>query len=292
MPKATLPSGLRLHYQQLGEGPDLVMVHGLTGNLAVWHLRIVPELTDRYRVLTYDLRGHGHSDAPAQGYSPDDMAADLLGLLDALEIERPVLVGHSYGADIALYHALLHPERVREVIAIEAALPALEHLRSHDDWVGWSYWSQALADAGHDVPAEQRSNLRYMIRATIDLPKQWGPLKGLPRNPRPLLRLLEETTLPEDYRRVGSLTQERVGEIGVPVVLMYTEQSAFIETYEFLLGRLPQAHGVLMPRTEWGHFGPLEQPETVAGHILDRLALTAPPALADADGQPAGARGL
>ena len=89
MPKATLPSGLRLHYQQLGEGPDLVMVHGLTGNLAVWHLRIVPELTDHYRVLTYDLRGHGYSDAPPTGYTPDDMAGDLLGLLDALEIERP-----------------------------------------------------------------------------------------------------------------------------------------------------------------------------------------------------------
>ena len=42
MPKVTLSSGLRLHYQQVGEGPDLVMVHGLTGNLAVWHLQIVP----------------------------------------------------------------------------------------------------------------------------------------------------------------------------------------------------------------------------------------------------------
>ena len=248
------------------------MVHGLTGNLAVWHLRIVPELADRYRVLTYDLRGHGHSDVPPAGYSPDDMADDLLGLLDALEIERPVVVGHSYGADIALYHALRNPDRVSEVIAIEAALPALEHTRSHDGWAGWGYWAQALEDAGHVVPAERRSDLRYMIRATIDLPKQWGPLKGLPRKPEPLLRLLEETTMPEDYRRVGSLTAERVGEISVPVVLMYTEQSAFIETYEFLIERLPDAHGVLMPRTEWGHFGPLEQPETVAGHILDRLA--------------------
>ncbi len=75
MPKATLTSGLRLHYQQVGEGPDLVMVHGLTGNLAVWHLRIVPELADRYRVLTYDLRGHGHSDVPADRlHAPTTMA--------------------------------------------------------------------------------------------------------------------------------------------------------------------------------------------------------------------------
>src|SRR3954453_19429736 len=115
MPKATLSSGLRLHYQRIGEGPDLGMVHGLTGNLAVWHLQIVPELSERYRVLTYDLRGHGHSDAPRRGYTPDQMADDLLGLLDELAIERPVVVGHRYGADIALYHALRHPNRVREV---------------------------------------------------------------------------------------------------------------------------------------------------------------------------------
>ena len=203
MPKATLRDGLRVHYQQIGEGPDLVMVHGLTGNLAVWHLQIVPELCERFRVLTYDLRGHGHSDTPRTGYSLDAMAEDLLGLLDALEIERPLIAGHSYGADIALYHALRHPDRVHEVIAIEAALPALEESRRDDGWVGWSYWANALEQAGHPVPPEKRSDMRYMIRATIDLPKQWGPLKGLPRNPKPLLRLIDETTLPEDYRRVG-----------------------------------------------------------------------------------------
>ena len=133
---------------------------------------------------------------PPTGYSLDDMAEDLLELLDALEIERPVVVGHSYGADIALYLAAAHPERVAEVIAIEAALPALEQLRDHDAWVGWTYWVRALEQAGLEVPADQRSDLRYLIRATIDLPKQWGPLKGLPRNPKPLLRLLDETTLP------------------------------------------------------------------------------------------------
>jgi pimeloyl-ACP methyl ester carboxylesterase len=276
MPKAELENGVRLHYQQVGEGPDLVLVHGLTGNLAVWHLRIVPELSERFRVLTYDLRGHGHSDAPPTGYTPDAMAEDLLRLLDALEIERPVIAGHSYGADIALYHALRQPRRVSEVIAIEAALPALEHFRQHDGWAGWSYWSRALADAGHEVPPERRSDLRYMIRATIDLPKQWGPLKGLPRNPKPLLRLLEDTTLPEDYRHVGTLTLERVGSIETPVVLMYTEQSAFIDTCEFLRDHLPNVETVLMPRTEWGHFGPLEQPDVVAEHIAARLSGTQP----------------
>jgi pimeloyl-ACP methyl ester carboxylesterase len=283
MPKVTLQNGLRVHYQQVGEGPDLVMVHGLTGNLAVWHLQIVPALSEHFRVLTYDLRGHGHSDTPATCYSLDSMAGDLLELLDALEIERPLIAGHSYGADIALYHALAHPERVREVIAIEAALPALEESRRPEDWVGWSYWARALEQAGHPVPPEKRADMRYMIRATIDLPKQWGPLKGLPRNPKPLLRLVDETTLAQDYRQVGTLTLDRVASIQTPVVLIYTEHSAFIDTYEFLEERLPNVHGVLMPKTEWGHFGPMEQPELVAREITARLPDAAPAApLADA----------
>jgi pimeloyl-ACP methyl ester carboxylesterase len=272
MPMATLQSGVRIHYQQVGEGPDLVMVHGLTGNLAVWHLRIASELSEHFRILTYDLRGHGHSDTPRSGYSADAMAEDLIQLLDGLEIERPLIAGHSYGADIALYHALRHPDRVREVIAIEAALPALEESRRHDDWVGWSYWAKALEEAGHTVPPHKRSDMRYMIRATIDLPKQWGPLKGLPRNPKPLLRLVDETTLPQDYRQIGTLTLDRVASIQTPVVLIYTERSAFIDTFDFLSQHLPNAQSVLMPSTEWGHFGPMEQPDLVAREIAARLS--------------------
>jgi len=274
MSKVVLPNGLKVHYQQVGEGPDVVLVHGITGNLAVWHLHLVPALADRYRLLTYDLRGHGLTSTPESGYSPDDMAEDLRLLLDALEIERPVAVGHSYGADVALYLAAREPERLAEVIAIEAALPAMEGVRDHAQWVGWTYWVEALERAGLEVPPDKRSDLRHLIRATIDMPKKWGPLRGLPRNPKPLLRLLEDTSLPEDYRRVGTLTLDRVETIETPVVLMYAERSAFVDTYEFLLAHLPDAEGVLLPQTEWGHFGPLEQPEVVAAHLAGRLART------------------
>lgn len=272
MPKVTLPSGAKLHYQQIGEGPDLVMVHGLTGNLAVWHLQIIPAISNRFRTLTYDLRGHGYSDMPPTGYTCDDMAEDLLGLLDALEIERPPIVGHSFGADIALYFAAAHPERVREVMAIEAALPAMIHLRSREEWVGWDYWCDILERSGRPIPPERRTDMDYLLRASVDVPKQWGPMNGLPRNPKPFLRLIDETSIAADYDHVGSLTVERIPGVLTPVILMYAKASAFLGTHDYLEAHLPNARSALLPRTELGHFGPLEQPELVAEEILAAFA--------------------
>src|SRR3954454_5600622 len=84
MAKAILGSGVELHYQQFGQGPDLVMIHGITGNLAIWHLEMVPALMSQFRITTYDLRGHGYSSVPPTGYTTADHATDLKNLLDHL----------------------------------------------------------------------------------------------------------------------------------------------------------------------------------------------------------------
>lgn len=286
MPKIPLKNGVRIHYQRVGHGPDLVMIHGLTGNLAIWHLHITSRLWDRFTMLTYDLRGHGYSDMPATDYSADQMADDLLELLDALEIETPWIVGHSFGADVALYFACQYPERVKEVVAIEAALPAMVHLRSRDDWEGWAYWSEVLERSGHPVPAERRSDVNYLLRVSLEVPKKWGPLAGLPRNPKPFLRLIENTTLAADTMHVGSLNVDRIPTITTPVVLIYSEGSAFLGTYDYLRCHLPNVRPILLPRTEWGHFGPLEQPDLIADAILESLAPSEP-----AGGTAEGVRG-
>jgi pimeloyl-ACP methyl ester carboxylesterase len=248
------------------------MIHGLTGNLAVWHLKIIPMLMDRFRILTYDLRGHGYSDMPPTGYSATDMANDLKELLDGLEIEEVDLVGHSFGADIALYFSLLYPERVRKVVAIEAAIPAMIHERAREDWEGWDYWADVLERSGQTVPPERRHDAGYLLRLSLQVPKKWGPLNGLPRDPAPFLRLLETTTMPQDYEQVGALSLDNIPRIRTPVVLVYGERSAFLGAYHFLRDNLPNATTVMLPRTEWGHFGPLEQPEVIVRHLIDNLA--------------------
>jgi len=245
------------------------MIHGLTGNLAVWHLRIVGALQKEFRITTYDLRGHGYSDMPPTGYSAGVMAADLKGLLEALEIDRTYLVGHSFGADVTLHFALLYPDRVENLIAIEAGLAALVHLRKREDWEGWVYWRQTLAAFGLHVPPEHWYDPKYMLMLSLKVPKLFGPATGRPRKAEPLIRLLEDTTLIEDYEKVDGFTLEKIPEIATPILLMYGAGSAYLGSHEYLSEHLPNAKSILLPHSTWAHFGPLEQPDLLARHIKD-----------------------
>ncbi|QRM27330.1 3-oxoadipate enol-lactonase [Microvirga sp. VF16] len=112
----TRDNGIVLHYQDLGQadGPVLVFINSLGSDFRIWQ-DVVPAFTDRFRVVLYDKRGHGLSDAPPAPYSIDEHADDLLGLLDHLEIERFSLVGLSVGGLISQRLATRCPERVQTI---------------------------------------------------------------------------------------------------------------------------------------------------------------------------------
>jgi N-formylmaleamate deformylase len=107
--------GIKIHYWRTGgEGPPVVLSHGITDNGLCW-TRLARALEDVYDVIMPDARGHGFSDAPEEGHSPEDRAADLAGLIRALGLEepKPILVGHSMGAATTAAAAADYPELVR-----------------------------------------------------------------------------------------------------------------------------------------------------------------------------------
>lgn len=112
-----------LHYVQWGEnGPPVVCTHGLTAN-AYCFQALADELAADHRVIAYDLRGRGDSDRPEEGYSIPIYAHDLAELLTELELERPVLVGHSSGALVSLYLAAHRPDILSKLVLIDAGAP-------------------------------------------------------------------------------------------------------------------------------------------------------------------------
>jgi pimeloyl-ACP methyl ester carboxylesterase len=110
--------GLSLHYLDWGgDGPPLVMLHGLTGHAHTWD-HTAAALSERYRVLALDQRGHGDS-AWAPPYGGGQMADDLLAFLDALHLGEVTLMGLSMGGLVAFIFAASHPEQVRDLIVLD-----------------------------------------------------------------------------------------------------------------------------------------------------------------------------
>lgn len=103
-----------------GSGKSILAVHGITANCRCWDA-MATVLTPVHRLIAMDLRGRGRSDKPPSGYAMDYHIGDIHAILDRLEIEKAVLMGHSLGAFIALAFGARHPDRVEKIILVDGA---------------------------------------------------------------------------------------------------------------------------------------------------------------------------
>jgi len=115
-------NGIKLHYLDFeSDGPALILMHGLTANAHAFDGLIAEGLRASFHVLSIDLRGRGESDQPSTGYTMEDHAKDIIGLLDALQIDSAIIGGHSFGALLTLYLAANYRDRVEKLILMDAA---------------------------------------------------------------------------------------------------------------------------------------------------------------------------
>lgn len=127
--------GVSLHYTRTGgAGPPLVLAHGVTDDGLCWS-PVAADLARDYDVIMVDARGHGRSDAPAQGYDPATLAADLAGVIAGLGLRRPAILGHSMGAATTLALAGRFPELPGAILLEDPPgwwLPAAEPVSAED----------------------------------------------------------------------------------------------------------------------------------------------------------------
>jgi len=100
----------------------MILLHGTTENGRCW-ARVAEKLRQNYDLLVPDIRGHGLSEAPEKGYGIEDRAGDVAGLIESLEIDHPILVGHSLGAETAVGVAAIYPHLVRAIVLEEPPWP-------------------------------------------------------------------------------------------------------------------------------------------------------------------------
>ncbi len=111
---------VRLFYTDEGSGPPMVLVHGWTCDGSDWSWQI-PAFREQHRVITVDLRGHGRSEVTEGGYSPEQFAEDVAGLLQEMGTGPVVAMGHSLGGQIVMVLAARHPDLVRAIVPVDAA---------------------------------------------------------------------------------------------------------------------------------------------------------------------------
>ncbi len=160
---------LTFHYVQWGEqGPPIIFVHGLTAN-AFCFQSFADDLALDHRVFAYDLRGRGDSDKPETGYSIPIHAADLAELIDELNLDRPIVAGHSLGALIGLYFAVHYPEKLSKLILIDAGAPF--EWKTAEEQPAWL--TASINRLGTPIPSFEEYTQR--LKAASFLGPYWNP---------------------------------------------------------------------------------------------------------------------
>ncbi len=243
-------NGTALHAVTLGDGPPVVMIHGLMlGSLAQWYFTAAPVLARTHRVVLYDLRGHGRSAREARGYDLATLADDLDGLLAALDVDGPIdVVGHSYGGLIALTWALRHPTRARRLVVADAPLPP----------------GTALPLIGDGSPEAMLDALPAPVRDAV--------LHG-GRRARRLLEslhfLARDTTLLADLVAEPGPRDAALARLPSPTAVVVGDRSACRAAGAHLAATLPDARLTVVPG---GHFLPVEAPTALTDAIAAHLA--------------------
>jgi N-formylmaleamate deformylase len=150
-----MSQGLALHYVRTGgDRPPVVLVHGITDSAAQWE-DLAAVLADSWDVVMYDARGHGQSDRPPSGYSAGDHAADLLNLIRALDLQRPVLLGHSMGGVTVAQAAAQAPAMIRAVIMEDPAFPVPGRSAPAEPGEAWAREWRARLERERALPAQE-----------------------------------------------------------------------------------------------------------------------------------------
>jgi pimeloyl-ACP methyl ester carboxylesterase len=134
--------GIEFHYAEAGSGDDVVLcLHGWPQHWYEWR-HLMPALADPHRVIALDLRGFGWSEAPEEGYEKENLADDVLAVLDELGIERVKLVGHDWGGWIGFLLCLKAPQRFERYLSLNILPPwiSIRQMAPHL----WRFWYQWL----------------------------------------------------------------------------------------------------------------------------------------------------
>lgn len=243
--------GVAIHYEVSGEGPPLLLSHGYSATGAMWAGQVEP-FSKHYRLITWDMRGHGRSDYPEDptAYSEAATVADMAALLDHVGAEQAIVGGLSLGGYMSLAFHLAHPERVRALLIIDTG-PGYRNDEAREGWnrnalrTAERYETEGLARLASGSPEMRASSHR--------------DARGLALAARGMLAQ-------RDARVINSLPTI----IAPSLVIVGADDDPFLAASDYMASKIPGAKKVVIAGA--GHAANIDQPETFNAAVLTFLA--------------------
>ena len=187
-------NGIRMHVAEAGAGFPVILCHGWPELWYSWRHQLVALAAAGFRAVAPDMRGYGDTDAPADPaqYRTTVICADIAGLLDALELERAVIVGHDWGGDHLWQFGLRHAGRCAKLVGLNTPyappgpVPPTQALRERFGENGYySLWHQTPGRSEAELEADLRGNLRKIFKGADHAADLWtmATLGGVGREP-------------------------------------------------------------------------------------------------------------
>jgi pimeloyl-ACP methyl ester carboxylesterase len=254
-------NGLDVAFQRQGEGPDLMLLHGAACDSRVWRMAL-ETLSDAFTVVAWDTPGCGQSSDPPEHFRLPDFADCLGRFIDALGLQRPHILGHSWGSALALELYRQQPETVRSLVLVGA-------------YAGWS---------GSLPPREVEQRLQFALRAAELAPSSFEPtsMPGLFSDVLPtdtaaeLITIMSETRAagirPMAYALAEADLRHVLPHIDVPTLLLYgdADRRSPLNVARDLHAQIPRSTLIVLPGL--GHECYLESAETFSAEVLKFLA--------------------
>ena len=232
-------SGVGIHYQDSGQGPAILLTHGYSATSQMW-ARQVEVFSSDYRVVTWDLRGHGQSDSPEamSEYSEGAAVEDMEEILRSCQVERAVIGGLSLGGYLSLAFHLVHPERVRALMLFDTG-PGYKNPKARDAWnrgaerMAREFEKRGLAALGQSAEVQVSTH----------------------RSAEGLARAGHGMLVQFDSRVIESLESIRVPTL----VVVGQQDEPFLAATDYMAAKIPNATKVVIP--DASHAVNIDQPE-------------------------------
>ncbi len=264
MPKIKT-NNIELYYETHGAGQPLVLISGLGYPLWQWH-KMVPFLAEHFQVITFDNRGVGQSDKPAGPYTAQMLAADTVGLLDALGIEKAIIAGHSMGGFIAQAMALDFPQKVAKLILCSTNFGGPHHVPVTPEAM------KVLTDVTSDALTRFKNGLAVSTapdwsEKNPEMIEEWVKWRiANPIDPAPYQAQLAIG--------LGLLTEAAAFEVklprlNVPTLILFGAHDKVVppDNASLLAEKISGSKVVILPNA--GHFFPIEVAEAASRTITD-----------------------